>query len=70
MAKLDHPIMHQDSRGGGDGYTHRREKSWRKMGITFNGQFLKWRVFIECVKLQGHRCAVCGIPESVYRSRK
>jgi hypothetical protein len=63
--KTDHPMLHGDARGGGDPYTRRREKTWRRMGITFNGQPLKWRVFLRCVELQKHRCAVCGMSDAL-----
>jgi hypothetical protein len=64
--KADHPMLHEgDSRGGGDAYTHRREKTWRHMGITFEGKPLKWAVFIKCVELQKHCCAICGMNDAL-----
>lgn len=59
--KQDHGMLHPTS----DDYTKRRESNWLKAGIKFNGRPLTWAIFIRCVELQNHRCAVCGMSDAL-----
>ena len=46
-----------------DHRNHSREKDWKKHGISFRGQALKWDSWKEIKELSANKCALCGKDE-------
>jgi hypothetical protein len=44
--------------------SEKRERDWKRRGITFGGAPLTFEVFRAVVEFQGGKCALCNAPES------